>query len=98
MGGAQPLAITMNEGVALIAEVEPSRIDKRITSKYLDVKITDIDEAIDKHRSTRKRKQSVLVCNARRSFCSSGCLSATCSRYTHRPDVGHDPPFTGRMK
>src|SRR5919206_1129608 len=47
MGGAQPLAITMNEGVALIAEVEEWRIDKRIETKYLDVKMTDIDEAID---------------------------------------------------
>ena len=48
MGGAQPLAITMNEGVALIAEVEEWRIDKRIDTKYLDEKITDIDEAIDR--------------------------------------------------
>ncbi len=48
MGGAQPLAITMNEGVALIAEVEEWRIDKRIETKYLDEKYTDIDEAIDK--------------------------------------------------
>src|SRR6266496_5389439 len=48
MGGAQPLAITMNEGVALIAEVEEWRIDKRISSKYLDEKSSDIDEAIDK--------------------------------------------------
>src|SRR5213075_884028 len=48
MGGAQPLAITMNEGVALIAEVEEWRIDKRLATKYLDEKYTDIDEAIDK--------------------------------------------------
>src|ERR1043165_6300483 len=48
MGGAQPLAITMNEGVALIAEVEEWRIDKRLETKYLDVKITDIDAAIDR--------------------------------------------------
>ena len=47
MGGAQPLAITMNEGVALVAEVEEWRIDKRIETKYLDVKYTNIDEAID---------------------------------------------------
>ena len=39
MGGAQPLAITMNEGVALIAEVEEWRIEKRIETKYLDVLI-----------------------------------------------------------
>src|SRR5215208_3770785 len=48
MGGAQPLAITMNEGVALIAEVERWRIQKRIETKYCDEKIADIDEAIDK--------------------------------------------------
>src|SRR5216110_2350768 len=48
MGGAQPLAITMNEGVALIAEVEESRIDKRIQTKYLDEKFTDINRAINR--------------------------------------------------
>lgn len=47
MGGAQPLAITMNEGVALIAEVEEWRIDKRIETRYLDEKYIDIDAAID---------------------------------------------------
>ena len=47
MGGAQPLAITMNEGVGLIAEVEEWRIDKRIETKYLDEKFINIDAAID---------------------------------------------------
>ena len=47
MGGAQPLAITMNEGVALIAEVEEWRITKRLETRYLDKKIDDIDSAID---------------------------------------------------
>ncbi len=47
MGGAQPLAITMCSGVALIAEVEEWRIDKRLETKYLDEKYTDIDAAID---------------------------------------------------
>src|ERR1700750_2323275 len=47
MGGAQPLAITMNEGVALIAEAEYWRIQKRLETKYLDEKYYDIDEAID---------------------------------------------------
>src|SRR5579871_4886501 len=44
MGGAQPLAVTMNEGIALVAEVEQWRIDKRIETKYLDEKFLDIDE------------------------------------------------------
>jgi len=47
MGGAQPLAITMNEGVALVAELEEWRIDKRLETRYLDQKFTDIDAAID---------------------------------------------------
>lgn len=47
MGGAQPLAITMNGGVCLAAEVEKWRIEKRLETKYLDELIEDIDEAID---------------------------------------------------
>src|SRR5919205_478539 len=67
MGGAQPLAITMNEGVALIAEVEEWRIDKRIETKYLDVKITDIDEAIDVALRAKEKGEAVsigVLCNA----------------------------------
>jgi urocanate hydratase len=67
MGGAQPLAITMNEGVALIAEVEEWRIDKRISTKYLDEKFTDIDEAIDQALKYKKQgigKSIGVLCNA----------------------------------
>ncbi len=46
MGGAQPLAITMNEGVCLAAEMEEWRIKKRIETRYLDKYTSDIDEAI----------------------------------------------------
>jgi urocanate hydratase len=64
MGGAQPLAITMNEGVALIAEVEEWRIDKRIATKYLDEKFRDIDEAIDNALSYKLQAagRSIGVC------------------------------------
>src|SRR5450432_4784443 len=67
MGGAQPLAITMNEGVALIAEVEEWRIDKRIETKYLDEKFIDIDAAIDKAVSYKQlavSKSIGILCNA----------------------------------
>jgi urocanate hydratase len=67
MGGAQPLAITMNEGVALIAEVEGWRIDKRIETKYLDVRIDDIDEAIDRALEAKKKGAPLsigVLCNA----------------------------------
>ena len=67
MGGAQPLAITMNEGVALIAEVEEWRIDKRIQTRYLDEKFTDIDQAIDRaleYKKKGKAKSIGVLCNA----------------------------------
>src|SRR5450432_948870 len=72
MGGAQPLAITMNEGVALIAEVEEWRIDKRIETKYLDLKIsgTDragIDKALDRAVEAKQKGESLsigVLCNA----------------------------------
>src|SRR6188508_1343685 len=47
MGGAQPLAITMNEGTCLAAEMEQWRCEKRIETKYLDKYSNNIDEAID---------------------------------------------------
>jgi urocanate hydratase len=67
MGGAQPLAMTMNEGVALIAEVEEWRIDKRIQTRYLDEKFTDIDQAIDQaleYKKKGKAKSIGVLCNA----------------------------------
>jgi len=67
MGGAQPLAITMNEGVALVAEVEEWRINKRLETKYLDEKIIDIDEAIDKALQYKKEGRGIsigVLCNA----------------------------------
>src|SRR5688572_19254813 len=67
MGGAQPLALTMNEGVALIAEVERWRIEKRIETKYCDVLIEDIDEAIDRALQAKKNGEALsigVLCNA----------------------------------
>src|SRR5574343_1880062 len=67
MGGAQPLAITMNEGVALIAEVEEWRIDKRLETRYLDVMARDVDEAIDQSLAAKAAGQALSIgvkCNA----------------------------------
>src|SRR5438093_2628741 len=46
MGGAQPLAITMNEGVALCVDVDPARIERRIKTRYLDRETAELDEAV----------------------------------------------------
>ncbi len=67
MGGAQPLSITMCDGVALCAEVEEWRIDKRIETKYLDEKYTDIDKAIDAALQAKAEQKALsigVLCNA----------------------------------
>ena len=66
MGGAQPLAITMNEGVCLAAEMEAWRIQKRIDTKYIDVMTHNIDEAIDMAIDAKQKKEVLsigVVCN-----------------------------------
>ncbi len=67
MGGAQPLAITMNGGVALIAEAEYWRIQKRLETKYLDYGMVNLDEAIEKAVQAKKEKKAISIgicCNA----------------------------------
>lgn len=67
MGGAQPLAITMNEGVCLAADVEEWRIKKRLETRYIDEIAYDIDEAIDcalKYKVENKALSIGVVCNA----------------------------------
>ncbi|MDT4899560.1 MAG: urocanate hydratase, partial [Pseudonocardiales bacterium] len=44
MGGAQPLAVTMNGGVAIVIEVDPHRIERRLETRYLDVVADDLDD------------------------------------------------------
>lgn len=67
MGGAQPLAITMNEGVCLSAEVEEWRAQKRIETKYLDKLTHNIDEAIDWSLDAKAKGEAIsiaVICNA----------------------------------
>jgi len=61
MGGAQPLAITMNEGTCLAAEMEAWRAEKRIQTRYLDFMYSDLDEAIDKAVAAKKNGEAVSV-------------------------------------
>jgi len=66
MGGAQPLAITMNEGVCLAAEVEEWRIQKRLDTRYIDKMFHNIDEAIDealRAKTTGEALSIGVVCN-----------------------------------
>ncbi len=61
MGGAQPLAITMNEGVCLAAEMEEWRIKKRIETRYLDKYTNDIDESIDWALEAKEKGEAVSI-------------------------------------
>ncbi|HEY5019084.1 MAG TPA: urocanate hydratase [Streptosporangiaceae bacterium] len=46
MGGAQPLAVTLNDGVALVIDVDPARLARRVEHRYMDVVATDLDDAL----------------------------------------------------
>jgi urocanate hydratase len=65
MGGAQPLAVTMNGGVCIGIEMDETRIDRRVETGYCDIKCTTPDEALDKALSAKeKAKHFLLVCLA----------------------------------
>jgi urocanate hydratase len=67
MGGAQPLAITMNDGVGLIVEVDPARAKRRLETKYVDVVVDTLEEAmtlVDESRARREPRSIGLIGNA----------------------------------
>jgi urocanate hydratase len=61
MGGAQPLSVTMNGGVALIIEVDKNRIKKRIETKYLDKWVDNLDNALHLCRQAMGKKEALSV-------------------------------------
>jgi urocanate hydratase len=61
MGGAQPLAVTMNDGVALVVECDPSRIQRRLEHRYLDEVADDVDDAIRRVEAARADRRALSV-------------------------------------
>jgi urocanate hydratase len=61
MGGAQPLAVTMNGGVALVIDCDPSRISRRIEHGYLDVAADDMDDALRRAAAAAKARQPLSI-------------------------------------
>jgi urocanate hydratase len=57
MGGAQPLAITMNEGVGLIVEVDPARARRRLDTRYVDVVVDNLEEAMTLVEEALRRRE-----------------------------------------
>ncbi len=61
MGGAQPLAVTMNEGCALCVEVDLHRIERRLETRYLDERAADLDQALARLEVAREAGEAVSV-------------------------------------
>ncbi len=61
MGGAQPLAVTMNEGVALCVEVDQERIRRRLETRYLDEQAVGLDDAIARCEAARAERRPLSV-------------------------------------
>ncbi|PTH09866.1 urocanate hydratase [Staphylococcus capitis] len=61
MGGAQPLAVTMNNGVAICVDVDETRVDKRVETKYCDVKSTDLDEVLKMAQEAKDKGEALSI-------------------------------------
>ncbi len=61
MGGAQPLAVTMNDGVCLCVDVDPTRLQRRVDHRYLDEWTSDLDHALERVLDAKKARRALSV-------------------------------------
>ena len=61
MGGAQPLAVTMNDGVCLCVDVDPSRLQRRVDHRYLDEWTSDLDDAVARGLAAKRERRALSV-------------------------------------
>ena len=61
MGGAQPLAVTMNEGTCLVIDIDPTRLRRRVETRYLDEIADDLDDAIERVTRYRDARTAISV-------------------------------------
>ncbi|MFJ6164869.1 urocanate hydratase [Micromonospora orduensis] len=61
MGGAQPLAVTMNDGVCLIVDVDRTRLDRRVHDRYLDEVADSLDDAVARVRAAKRERRALSV-------------------------------------
>ncbi len=92
MGGAQPLAVTMNGGVVIAVEVDASRIQKRLDTRYLDVRCDDLEDAIARAMEAKRARKalSIGLVGMRRTFsprCSRGVSRSTSSPIKRRRTI-----------
>jgi urocanate hydratase len=93
MGGAQPLAITMNGGVALCIEVDDDRIRRRLETRYLDVRADDLEQAVRRCQAAKDKRHPLSV-----GLCANAAdVLPELRRMGFEPDVvtdqtsAHDP-------
>jgi urocanate hydratase len=93
MGGAQPLAVTMNEGVALVMDVDEERIRRRLETRYLDRSTRDLDEAVGWVEEAKAKGEALSV----GLLANAADVEVELARRGYRPDVvtdqtsAHDP-------
>ena len=94
MGGAQPLAVTMNGGCALCVEVDLQRIERRIATRYLDERAGSLDDALARleaaQRERPRRSRSGCSATPPRS-CPSSCAAACAVDVVTDQTSAHDP-------
>ena len=93
MGGAQPLAVTMNDGVAICVDIDPSRIARRIEHGYLDVEATSVHHALELASAARDSKKPLsigLLGNAASVFPQLLAMGAAIDIVTDQTSA-HDP-------
>ena len=93
MGGAQPLAVTMNDGVAICVDVDPSRIARRLEHGYLDVEATSLQHALElavQARDARKPLSIGVLGNAASVFPELLAMGAPIDIVTDQTSA-HDP-------
>jgi urocanate hydratase len=61
MGGAQPLAVTMNEGACIVVDVDRSRLQRRVTTRYLDTIADDLDSAVEQAVAAKRERRGLSV-------------------------------------
>jgi urocanate hydratase len=61
MGGAQPLAVTMNGGVCLVYDVDPARLERRVQQRYLDEWTSDLDDALKRVLAAKRERRALSV-------------------------------------
>ena len=93
MGGAQPLAVTMNGGVVICIECDPARIQRRIDHRYLDVEAPALEEALQLAVAARdaKRPLSIGVLGNAAEMLPGAARDGRPDRHRHRPDLGARP-------